>query len=78
VYELNPIGSIRSSLTDRRDAPKQSYEGAPDAWLDVKPDLAQALHGLAEGDEVILITWLHQAVRDVLDPRGDREIALSW
>jgi tRNA-Thr(GGU) m(6)t(6)A37 methyltransferase TsaA len=79
VYELNPIGFIRSSLTDRRDAPMQSYEGAPDAWLDVNPDLAQALQGLAEGDEVILITWLHQAARDVLEvhPRGDRRNPLT-
>lgn len=57
----------------------QSYEGAPDAWLDVNPDLAQALNGLAEGDEVILITWLHQAARDVLEvhPRGDRRNPLT-
>ena len=73
VYELNPIGVIHSSLTDRHEAPKQSDEGAPDAWLDVDAAFAQALHGLAEGDEVILITWLHQAARDVLlvHPRGD-------
>jgi tRNA-Thr(GGU) m(6)t(6)A37 methyltransferase TsaA len=73
VFELNPIGYIRSSLTDRHEAPRQSYEGAPDAWLDVSAAFAQALHGLAEGDEVILITWVHEAARDVLQvhPRGD-------
>jgi tRNA-Thr(GGU) m(6)t(6)A37 methyltransferase TsaA len=79
MFELNPIGFIRSSLTDRRDAPMQSYEGAPDAWLDVNPDLAAALHGLAESDEVILITWLHQADRGVLEvhPRGDQRNPLT-
>ncbi len=73
VYELQPIGFIHSPLTDRHKAPKQGYEGAPDAWLDVDPNVAPALHGLTEGDEVILITWFHQAARDVLEvhPWGD-------
>ena len=28
-YTLNPIGVVRSSLTDREEAPRQGYEGAP-------------------------------------------------
>ena len=27
-YTLNPIGVVRSSLTDREEAPRQGYEGA--------------------------------------------------
>lgn len=70
---LRPIGVIRSALESRRDAPKQGSEGAPDAWLDVEPWAADALHGLAAGDEIIVITWLHRARRDVLKvhPRSD-------
>jgi tRNA-Thr(GGU) m(6)t(6)A37 methyltransferase TsaA len=70
---LRPIGFIRSELTSRKDAPRQGDEGAPDAWLEVEPWAADALHLLAAGDEIIVITWLHQARRDVLQvhPRWD-------
>ena len=71
--QLRPIGVIRSELKDRRRAPKQGSEGAPDAWLEVKSFATDALHGLAPGDEIILITWLHHARRYVLKvhPRSD-------
>ena len=71
--ELRPVGTIRSTLKNRRDAPKQGSEGAPDAWLEVDAALADALDGLEVGDEILVITWLHQAQRDVLKvhPRSD-------
>ena len=59
---LRPIGVIRSVLTSRSEAPRQGAEGAPDAWLQVHAWAAEALWGLAVGDEVIVITWFHQAV----------------
>lgn len=71
---LRPVGIIRSTLKARRDAPKQGSEGgAPDAWIDVQPWAAKALHLVAAGDELIVITWLHRARRDVLQvhPRSD-------
>jgi tRNA-Thr(GGU) m(6)t(6)A37 methyltransferase TsaA len=70
---LRPIGVIRSTLKARSKAPKQGFEGAPDAWLDVHPWAADALHRLAVGDEIIVITWFHKARRDVLKvhPRSD-------
>ena len=70
---LRPIGIIRSVVRERGDAPRQGSEGAPDAWLEVQPWAADALRGLAVGDELLVITWLHQARRDVLQvhPRGD-------
>jgi tRNA (Thr-GGU) A37 N-methylase len=66
AYLLNPIGFIRSGLRTRREAPKQGCEGAPDAWLEVAASFAQGLDGLSAGDEIIIITWLHRARRDVL------------
>ena len=71
--ELRPIGVIRSSIKNRREAPKQGSEGAPDAWLEVDPAVAQALDGLKPGDELIVVTWLHEARRNVLKvhPRSD-------
>lgn len=70
---LRIVGVIRSSLEDRKNAPRQGSEGAPDAWLEVRPFAAKALDGLAVGDEIIVITWLHEARRDVLmvHPRSD-------
>jgi tRNA-Thr(GGU) m(6)t(6)A37 methyltransferase TsaA len=63
---LRPVGVIRSVLKARSEAPRQGYEGAPDAWLEVNPRAAEALQGLAVGDEIIVLTWLHRARRDVL------------
>ena len=71
--ELTPIGRVESSLTDPASAPKQGDEGAPDAWLVFEPEVLEALDGVRAGDEVILLTWLDRARRDVLRvrPRGD-------
>jgi len=76
---LRPIGYIRSTLKSRHSAPRQGSEGAPDAWLDVEPSFARALSGIARDDDVIVITWLHRADRQVLEvhPRGDPEIPLA-
>ena len=70
---LRPIGMIRSVIKERSKAPKQGSEGAPDGWLEVEPFAMEALDGLAPGDEIIILTWLHQARRDVLKvhPRSD-------
>jgi tRNA-Thr(GGU) m(6)t(6)A37 methyltransferase TsaA len=71
--QLRPVGVIRSILKTRKEAPKQGSEGAPDAWLEVNPFAAHALDGVSTGDNVIVVTWLHHAKRDVLKvhPRSD-------
>jgi tRNA-Thr(GGU) m(6)t(6)A37 methyltransferase TsaA len=78
-FRLRPIGFVRSSLREREAAPRQGNEGAPDAWLDLDPTFAEALEGLGVGDDLIVITWLHQADRDILKvhPRGDQHLPLS-
>lgn len=70
---LVAIGIVESPLTDRESAPKQGDEGAPDAWLAFEPRFADALDGIAAGDELLVLTWLDRARRDVLrvHPRGD-------
>ncbi len=72
-FEVVPIGRIESPLTDLASAPKQGDEGAPDAWLVFEPAVLDALEGIRAGDEVIVLTWLDRAHRDVLrvHPRGD-------
>lgn len=73
VFELRPIGFVRSPLTDLQLAPKQGDEGAPAAWIELSPEVQAGLEGIQVGDELILLTWFHQARRDVLQvhPRDD-------
>jgi len=73
LYSIEPIGFIRSQLTRLEDAPMQSDEGAPDAWLEFTAQVLPGLVGIQVGDELIVLTWLHLAQRDVLQvhPRGD-------
>jgi tRNA-Thr(GGU) m(6)t(6)A37 methyltransferase TsaA len=70
---LTPIGQIRSTLTDRTNAPRQATEGAPSATLEILPAYAQAVEGLHPGDDIWILTWLHDADRDTLrvHPRSD-------
>jgi len=72
-YTIKPIGVIRSDLANRETAPHQGEEGAPDAWLELHPTIAEGLEGIAVGDEIIVITWLHHANRNTLQvhPRRD-------
>jgi tRNA-Thr(GGU) m(6)t(6)A37 methyltransferase TsaA len=76
---LRTIGVIRSTLASRAEAPRQGREGAPDAWLDIRPSLAEGLGGIAVGDELLVVTWLHRARRDVLEvrPRSDKRRRLT-
>ena len=77
--EMTPIGRVESSLTELEGAPKQGDEGAPDALLVIDPQLAAALKGLQPGQEVLVLTWLHRADREVLQvyPRGDTSRGLQ-
>jgi tRNA-Thr(GGU) m(6)t(6)A37 methyltransferase TsaA len=70
---VRPIGHVESSLTDPAAAPKQGTEGAPEAWLVFEPGVAEGLRDLRAGDEVLVLTWLDRASREVLvvHPRDD-------
>jgi len=70
---IQPIGVIRSPLEDRRDAPLFYTEGAPQAVVELRPEYRDGLDRIKVGDELVIITWLHEAKRDVLKvhPRGD-------
>lgn len=78
-YALKPVGFVESTLKERRDAPKQGNEGAPDAWIKFVPGVLRALDGLSVGQEIMLITWLHQSRREVLKvhPRSNKKAPLT-
>lgn len=73
-YVLQPIGRVESPLRRCEEAPKQGDEGAPEAWLVFDEAVADGLRDVEVGDELIVLTWLDRASRDVLavHPRDDR------
>ncbi len=73
LEELRAIGRVSSPLADRASAPLQGDEGAPEATLEIEPEFAPGLGGIVAGDELLVLTWLDRAEREVLavHPRGD-------
>jgi tRNA-Thr(GGU) m(6)t(6)A37 methyltransferase TsaA len=70
---LRTIGRVHSPLKRAAEAPKQGYEGAPAARIQVEPAFIRGLDGITAGQELLILTWLHQADREVLavHPRDD-------
>ena len=73
TYSIAPIGVIRSEIKNREDAPLFYTDGAPNAFLEIIPVYTDGLDRMQVGDEIIVITWLHQACRETLKvhPRDD-------
>ena len=72
-FDVTAIGRVESSLASIESAPRQADEGAPAACLVFNADVRDALLGIQPGDEILVVTWLDRARRDVLQvhPRGD-------
>jgi tRNA-Thr(GGU) m(6)t(6)A37 methyltransferase TsaA len=79
VGRVQTIGVIRSTLKNRKGAPRQGSEGAPDVWLEVDPVVSPGLDGLKAGEDIIVVTWLHKARREVLKvhPRSEKHRPLT-
>jgi len=72
-FVLHRIGVVRSPVTDRKNAPRQGYEGAPEASVEVDAEFMRGLDGIRAGDDVVLLTWLHEGKRDVLEVRPRKD-----
>ena len=72
-YTVTPVGWISSTLKHPAHAPLQGDEGAPEAYVVIDQPMMAAMSGLVAGDRIVVLTWLHEAERDVLvvHPRGD-------
>lgn len=66
TFLVRPIGKVRSSLTELSQCPNQGSEGAPEAWIELDPEFAEATDGLQAGSEIVVFTWMHLAERSVL------------
>ena len=73
TFQVRPIGRVESPLVNRDAAPKQGFEGSPEASLVFDEAVREGLRDLRAGTEVIVLTWLDRSRRDVLSvhPRGD-------
>jgi tRNA-Thr(GGU) m(6)t(6)A37 methyltransferase TsaA len=78
-FNVRAVGRVESPLTDPATAPKQGDEGAPVATIVFVPEVAGALADLSAGSDVIVLTWLDRARRDVLavHPRDDESRPLT-
>jgi len=72
-FDITPIGYVHSTLEVRSNAPRQGWEGAPAARLEILPAFVQGVDGIKAGEEIWIFTWLHEARRSVLKvhPRDD-------
>ena len=72
-FDISPIGYVHSPLKERSGAPRQGWEGAPNARLEIHPAFVQGLDGIQSGQDIWIFTWLHESQRSVLKvhPRGD-------
>jgi tRNA-Thr(GGU) m(6)t(6)A37 methyltransferase TsaA len=79
TFQVEAIGYVESPLRDRGDAPKQGFEGSPRAWLVFDAALVDALADLRVGDEILVLTWLDRARRNILKvhPRDDARNPLT-
>jgi tRNA-Thr(GGU) m(6)t(6)A37 methyltransferase TsaA len=72
-FEISPIGFVRSTLRERSGAPRQSWEDAPLARLEILPVFVEGLDGIESGQEIWILTWLHEAQRSTLTVRPRRD-----
>jgi tRNA-Thr(GGU) m(6)t(6)A37 methyltransferase TsaA len=79
VFDLVAIGHVRSTLAERKNAPRQPDEGAPEAWLELDAAYESAAKDLRTGDEILVLTWLDRGDRttQLVHPRGDARAALT-
>ncbi|HEY2310304.1 MAG TPA: tRNA (N6-threonylcarbamoyladenosine(37)-N6)-methyltransferase TrmO [Gaiellaceae bacterium] len=70
---FEPIGVVRSPLQSRKNAPRGARDGAPAAVLELEERFAPALEGVRAGMDLVLVTWFHEGLRDVLQVRPGRD-----
>ena len=75
-FVVEPVGVVRSPLRRRKNAPRRPSDGAPEAVLEIEERFAAALEGVRVGMDLVAVTWLHQAVRDVLQVHRRRDETL--
>jgi tRNA-Thr(GGU) m(6)t(6)A37 methyltransferase TsaA len=60
------IGMIESDLKTIEDCPLQENENAPGATITIFQEFIEGIKGIEEGSGILLLTWLHNADRNVI------------
>ena len=73
------IGKIRSELKGIEECPLQENENAPEAEIMIFPKFADGIRDIHIGSEILLLTWLHMADRNVIKckPRNNPDLPLT-
>ena len=76
--KLQFIGVLHGDITSREDAPKNFTESERKGSLEIYPEFQEGLDGIVAGQTIVVIFWLHEAIRDTLKvyPRGDKSRGL--
>jgi tRNA-Thr(GGU) m(6)t(6)A37 methyltransferase TsaA len=71
---LQFIGVLHGDIKSRAAAPKNYDESERVGTLEIYPEYQAGLDGIAAGQTIVVLFWLHRAARDILKvyPRGDR------
>ncbi len=71
--ELRTIGLVHSLFKEPGQCPRQGNARCPEVWIEIFSEYTKGLRRLKIGQEIIVLTWLHLASRDVLQchPGGD-------
>lgn len=75
---LQCIGTLHGDIKSLEDAPKNFDESERLGILEIFPEYQEGLDGIAPGETIVVLFWLHLAARDLLKvyPRGDRSRGL--
>ena len=75
---LQFIGVLHGDITTREDAPKNFDESERIGTLEIYPNYQEGLDGIAPGQTIVVLFWLHKSSWDILKvyPRGDRSKGL--
>lgn len=72
--QLHIIGMLHGDIASRDDAPKNYSESNRVGTIEVFSQYTEGLEGIAPGQTIVVLFWLHEARRDILKvhPRGDK------
>jgi len=78
-FTATPIGMVHCRLKSKAEAPKNYSESSETGVLEIYPAYLEGLKGLKAGQTIMVLFWLHEAQRDLLQvyPRVDRSRGLQ-
>ncbi len=74
-----PVGYIRSGVTHREQAPRQGRDADLGASIEILAQYSDALEGIGQWSQLVVICWMHLADRDILavQPKGNAKAPLT-